>query len=304
MRDPERRSIVNPIAKHHVAIDGQDIAYVEAGAGRPIVLVHGNPTSSHLWRHTIPHLATLGRCLAPDLLGMGDSGTLDSSGDGDYRFEGHRRWFDSWMTAVGATVDVTFVLHDWGSALGFDWARRHPRAVRGIAYMEAIVGPLESRTLDPELAGLFRALRSPLGEAMVLEQNMFIENVLAGSLRDVDASVLDEYRRPFGTPGESRRPMLAWAREVPIDGHPADVHDLVAAYAAWLETSDVPKLFVNAEPGAALTGAARERCRRWPNQREVTVHAGHFVPEDLGPLLGPLLAGWIHGLDSTLPVVA
>jgi haloalkane dehalogenase len=292
---------MNTISKRRVSVDGHDIAYVDVGDGPPIVLLHGNPTSSHLWRHVVPHLAPLGRCFAPDLLGMGDSGAIADSGDGAYRFVDHRRWFDAWMQAVGASDGVTFVVHDWGSALAFDWARRHPDAVRGIAYMEAIVAPVASTELDSSIAGLFAALRSPAGAALVLDQNVFIEQVLAGS---VDTSALEEYRRPYRVAGESRRPMLAWAREVPIDGTPADVHDLVAEYSAWLESCAVPKLFVNADPGAALTGAARERCRRWANQVEVTVAAGHFVPEDLGAALGELLATWVGGLADPRPAVA
>ena len=289
-------------AKQHVDVLGHDIAYREVGDGPPIVLLHGNPTSSHLWRHVIPHLALHGRCLAPDLLGMGDSAKLRDSGDGSYRFAEHRRWFEEWMLAVGADTEVTFVLHDWGSALGFDWARRHPRAVRGIGYSESIVAPLRSSELPPELAHLFQTLRSPDGEALILEQNLFIEQVLAPSLKDPTA--LEEYRRPYRNPGEDRRAMLAWAREVPIDGHPADVHNIVAAYSDWLETSDIPKLFVNAEPGAALTGAARERCRRWRNQHEVTLQAGHFVPEDAGTQLGGALAEWIAQLAESVPEAA
>ena len=286
---------MTPTTKRRVRIEGRELAYVESGDGSPIVLVHGNPTSSHLWRHVTPELTDFGRCLAPDLIGMGDSDKLVDSADGSYRLVDHRRWFEDWMTAVGATDDVTLVLHDWGSALGFDWARRHPDAVRGIAYMEAIVAPLERSMLDPTFAGMLGGLRSPTGERLVLDDNVFIDQVLAAALTHSDAD-LNEYRRPFAIPGEGRRPMLAWAREIPIDGEPQDVHGCVADYAAWLRTSQIPKLFVNAEPGAALTGAPRDACRQWPNQREVTVRAGHFVPEDLGPALGTILADWLDDL--------
>ena len=287
-----------PYEKKQTSVHGTAMAYVEVGAGDPIVLLHGNPTSSYLWRHVIPLLSGRYRCLAPDLIGMGDSEKLTDSGPDRYRFADHRRWVDAWVEAVGAGSDVTLVVHDWGSAIGFDWARRHPHAVRGIAYTEAIVAPVVGDELSPEVAGLFSALRSPAGEELVLEHNGFIEQILASSLRYPSDDVMEEYRRPFATAGESRRPMLTLAREVPIDGVPADVHEAVTEYRSWLATSSVSKLFVNADPGASVTGAAREQCRRWPNQREVTVRSGHFVPEDAAAELGAALREWLAELDA------
>lgn len=245
--------------QRRVSVLGQSMAYIETGNGDPIVFLHGNPTSSFLWRNVIPHVQASGRCIAPDLIGMGDSDPLPASSSTTYRFVDHRQYLDAFLEAVGATRNVLLVLHDWGSALGFDWARRHVDAVRGIAYMEAFVRPLRWDEWPAPIRPVFEMLRSEAGEAMILEQNLFIEQMLpAGVLRPLTDAELAEYRRPFATPGERRRPMLTWPREVPLDGEPADVHAIVEAYASWLSTSRVSKLFINAEPGAILTGAPRE----------------------------------------------
>jgi haloalkane dehalogenase len=284
--------------KLRVEAAGHEIAYVEMGAGDPIVFLHGNPTSSYLWRAVMPHLAGSGRCIAPDLLGMGDSQKLEDSGPTSYRFVDHRRHLDDLLERLGVVDRVTFVVHDWGSALGFDWANRHRGAMKGIAYMEALVMPV-TWSMWPEAArNIFRAFRSPAGEEIVLTKNVFVERVLPSSvLRTLADEEMDEYRRPYVTAGESRRPTLTWPREIPIDGEPADVHQIVADYAAWLATSDVPKLFVNADPGSILTGAPREFCRTWVNQTEVTVPGLHFIQEDSPDLIGEAIAQWYRGLD-------
>ena len=285
--------------KQQVEVDGRRMAYVEMGTGDPIVFLHGNPTSSYLWRNVMPHLADQGRCLAPDLIGMGDSEKLPESGPDRYRFVEHRRYLDGFLEAVGVRRDVTLVIHDWGSALGFDWACRHPDAVRGIAYMEAIVRPLTWAEWPEAARGIFEAFRSPAGEEMILEKNVFIEAVLPGSIaRKMTDDEMAVYRRPFATPGEGRRPTLTWPRQIPIDGEPEDVHAIVSAYAAWLQASDVPKLFVNAEPGAILTGPQREFCRSWPNQTEVTVRGIHFVQEDSPDEIGQAVATWRRGFSG------
>lgn len=283
--------------KSRVAVLDRQMAHVDVGAGSPIVFLHGNPTSSFLWRNIWPHCQELGRCLAPDLIGMGDSEKLPDSGPDRYTFVEHRRYLDAWFDRLGLTSDVTLVIHDWGSALGFDWARRHSDAVRGIAYMEAIVAPLTWNSLPAAVTDLFRALRSPAGEKLVLEDNMFVEAVLPGAiLRPLDDDEMAEYRRPFAEPGEGRRPTLTWPRQIPIDGEPADVSEIVSAYGDWLASSPVPKLFLDADPGAILTGPARERCRTFPNQQEVTVRGVHFVQEDSPDEIGSALAGWYRGL--------
>lgn len=280
--------------KRSVEILGRRMAYVDQGSGDPIVLLHGNPTSSFLWRLVMPHLVGLGRCLAPDLIGMGDSDKLPDSGSGSYRFVEHRRYLDAWFDAVGATQNVTLVIHDWGSALGFDWAARHPDAVRAIAYMEAIVCPLTWEDWPEAAKGVFQGFRSPAGEQMVLERNLFVEAVLPGSIqRHLSDDEMAEYRRPFARPGEDRRPTLTWPREIPVDGQPADVAEIVGNYSTWLTTTEIPKLFVNAEPGAILTGRQRELCRTWPNQTEVTVPGIHFIQEDSGAQIGTAIASWL-----------
>jgi haloalkane dehalogenase len=276
---------------------GQRMAYVETGSGDPIVLQHGNPTSSYLWRNIIPHLEGLGRCIAPDLIGMGDSAKLPDSGPDRYTFVEHRKYFDALLDALDVNENVTLVIHDWGSALGFDWANRHRDRVKGIAYMEAIVRPVTWEQWPEAARGVFQGFRSEAGEAMVLDGNVFVERVLPGSvLRGLDEAEMAVYRRPFANAGEDRRPTLTWPRQIPIEGEPADVVEIVKSYAKWLPGSDVPKLFVNAEPGAILTGEQREFCRSWSNQREVTVKGSHFIQEDSPDEIGQAVADWLKGL--------
>ncbi len=283
--------------KKFVTVKGKRMAYVEVGEGAPIVFLHGNPTSSYLWRNVIPHLADQGRCIAPDLIGMGDSEKLEDSGPDRYRFVEHREYLDGLLEAVGVSADVTLVVHDWGSALGFDWANRHRDAVRGIAYMEGIVRPVSWSQWPDAARDIFQAFRSPAGEEMVLENNVFVDRVLPGSvLRGLTDEEQAVYRRPFAEPGESRRPTLTWPRQIPIDGEPADVVKIVSDYAEWLAEAPVPKLFINAEPGAILIGEQREFCRSWPNQTEVTVPGIHFIQEDSPDEIGQAIASWRKGL--------
>jgi haloalkane dehalogenase len=284
--------------KRRASVLGLEMAYVEVGRGDPIVFQHGNPTSSYLWRNVIPHLAELGRCIAPDLIGMGDSAKLPDSGPGRYAFAEHRRYFDALLEQLGVRENVTLVIHDWGSALGFDWARRHPDAVRGIAYMEAIVRPLTWSEWPEAARRVFQGFRSPAGEAMVLEQNVFVERVLPSSvLRVLGDEEMEVYRRPFRAPGEDRRPTLTWPRQIPIDGEPADVTEVVQRYAEWLSRSSVPKLFIDADPGAILIGAQRQFCRGWPNQSEVRVRGSHFLQEDSPDEIGRAIAEWVKRID-------
>jgi haloalkane dehalogenase len=283
--------------KQRAQVLGHSMAYVEVGQGDPIVFLHGNPTSSYLWRNVIPHCESLGRCIAPDLIGMGDSDKLEPSGPDRYRFVEHREYLDALLAELGVERNVTLVVHDWGSALGFDWANRHRDAVRGIAYMEAIVRPVSWSDWPEAARKVFQGFRSPAGEAMVLEQNVFVERVLPGSiLRKLGDEEMEVYRRPFREPGESRRPTLTWPREIPIEGEPADVTEIVRRYGEWLAVCDLPKLFVNAEPGAILVGAQREFCRSWPNQRELTVEGSHFVQEDSPDEIGRAVADWLRSL--------
>ena len=283
--------------RRRVSVLDTEMTYVDSGTGAPIVFLHGNPTSSYLWRNVIPYVEGLGRCLAPDLIGMGDSGRISGS---LYRFVDHARYLDAWFDAVGATENVTLVVHDWGSALGFYWAHRHPDRVRAIVYMEAIVRPITWDEWPEAARGIFQAMRSPAGEEIVLQKNVFVERILPSSvLRGLTEAEMAVYRRPYLEPGESRRPTLTWPREIPLEGEPADVVEIVDRYAKWLATSDVPKLFINAEPGSILTGAQREFCRSWPNQEEVTVKGIHFIQEDSPAEIGQAIANFLKRVTNT-----
>lgn len=287
------RSEVMPYHKHFLNVFDRAMAYVETGQGDPIVLLHGNPTSSYLWRNILPYLQQKGRCIAPDLIGMGDSEKLPESGPDSYTFTEHRRYLDALLAHLGVEDHVTFVLHDWGSALGFDWANRHRDAVKGIAYMEAIVQPVTWEDWSPESRAFHEQLRGAKGEQMILEENLFVESLLPKRiLRQLTDVEMEEYRRPYREPGEGRRPTLAWSRQLPISGQPADVVEIVRSYAQWLANSPVPKLFINAEPGGILVGRQREFCRRWPKQTEVTVCGTHFIQEDSPDEIGEAVAQW------------
>ena len=283
--------------RHRVDCAGVELAYLDTGNGSEedaVVFLHGNPTSSYLWRNIIPHVAPLARCLAPDLVGMGDSG---KTVDGSYRFVDHRRHLDAWFDAVVPEGPLTLVVHDWGSALGFHWAYRHQDRIKGLAYMEALVRPLTWEEWPEAARRVFQGFRSPAGEEMVLTNNVFVERVLPGStLNGISEDAMQVYRHPYLEPGESRRPTLSWPRDIPIDGEPEDVVAIVDEYAGWLSGSDVPKLFVNAEPGAILTGAQREFCRLWHNQREVSVPGVHFIQEDSPAEIGQAIAEWYGSL--------
>jgi len=285
-----------PHDKKRLKVLDRKMAYIEAGQGDPIVLLHGNPTSSYLWRNIIPHLEGLGRCIAPDLIGMGDSDKLPNSGPDSYRFVEHRRYLDALLEVLDVRERVTLVLHNWGSGLGFDWANRHRDAVKGIAFMEAITGPQGKDHWDSMgMRPVLEALRGDAGEKMVLEENFFIEEILPKAIiRPLTDAEMAEYRRPFTTSGEDRRPTLTWPRQIPIEGEPADVHEAVAAYAAWLATSDFPKLFFKVEPGAILTSATLlAAVRSWPNLTELTVKGIHFVQEDSPHEIGQAIAEWM-----------
>lgn len=281
------------LPRRRVRVLDSEISYVDVGEGAPVVLLHGNPTSSYLWRNVIPHLRGLGRCLAPDLVGMGASAPMPGGG---YRFFDHVRYLDAWFEALDLRTDVVLVLHDWGSALGFHYARRHPERIAAIAYMEALVQPRLWSDFAHGRDALFRAMRSEQGERMVLDENFFIETVLPKSiLRTLDPAEIQAYRAPFAS-RQSRAPTLAFPRELPIEGEPADVAAAVEAYGQWLARSALPKLFVNVEPGALLTGRAREFCRGWPNQREVTVAGVHYPQEDSPHQIGRALREFVAGL--------
>jgi haloalkane dehalogenase len=276
------------------------MAYIDEGQGDAIVFQHGNPTSSYLWRNVMPHLEGLGRLVACDLIGMGASDKLSPSGPDRYNYAEQREFLFGLWDALNLGDRVVLVLHDWGSALGFDWANQNRDRVQGIAYMEAIVTPMTWTDLHHSVRSVFQGFRSPDGERMVLEQNVFVERVLPGAIRRrLSDEEMNHYRRPFVDPGEDRRPTLSWPRNIPIDGEPADVVALVNEYRNWLEESDVPKLFVNAEPGAILTGRIRDYVRSWPNQTEITVPGVHFIQEDSPDEIGSAVAQFVRRLRAT-----
>jgi haloalkane dehalogenase len=275
--------------RKYVDVLDTTMAYVDVGAGDPIVFLHGNPTPSYLWRNIIPFLLPFGRCLAPDYVGMGNSGAAPG---GSYRFADHQRYLDAWFEKLGLTKNVILVVHDWGSALGFHWAHRFPDRVKAIVYMEGIVRPFLSWDEWPAVTrAFFQEQRTPKGEELILEKNLFIEYLLP--LRHIPAEAMEVYRRHYRNPGLSRMPMLAWTRDLPIAGEPQDVVQIVDAYARWLATSAVPKLFIDAEPAGFLIGAQREFCKAWPNQQIVTVNGSHFVQEDSPKEVGEAAARFV-----------
>lgn len=289
------------LEKKFADVDGKRIAYVEQGNGDPIVLLHGNPTSSYLWRNVIPELQGLGRVIAPDLIGQGDSEKLPASdGEHRYSFENAYHYLSQLLEVIGANNNVTLVVHDWGSALGFYWAQKHPKAIRAIAYMEGIVQAMSCNDWPESARGIFQGFRSEKGEDLILNRNMFIEAVLPSSvIRKLSDVEMQEYRRPFEN-SEDRQVTLNWPRLIPIEGEPKQMVELVTAYGQWLASNDaLPKLFVNAEPGSILTGKPREFCRSWPNQQEVTVKGLHFIQEDSGPEIGQAIATWLQNINTT-----
>jgi haloalkane dehalogenase len=284
-----------PYEKKFQPVNGKRLAYVEVGEGDPIVLLHGNPTSSYLWRNVIPELASSGRVIAPDLIGHGDSEKLPASDGAErYTFETAYHFLDGLLQSIGANKNVTLVIHDWGSALGFYWAQQHSNDVRGIAYMEGITCPLSWDNWPEGARGIFQGFRSKKGEELCLQRNMFIEGVLPSSvLRGLTDEEMKHYRAPFDTP-ENRQPTLNWPRQIPISGEPAHMVDLVDSYGQWMAgNTELPKLFINAEPGSILVGKARDFCRMWPNQTEVTVKGSHFIQEDSPAEIGQAVANWL-----------
>ena len=283
--------------KKFVTVHNKKMAYVEVGPGHPIVFQHGNPTSSYLWRNIIPHLAQYGRCIAVDLIGMGDSEKLKNSGPEKYLYEEHREYLFKAWEKLGIDKQVTLVLHDWGSALGFDWASKHPDALKGIVYMEALVRPITWDEWPDSATNIFKAFRSASGEELILNKNLFVEGVLPNSIiRKLSTEEMDAYREPFLNSGEDRRPTLSWPREIPINNSPDNIIKIVNKYSKWLENSNIPKLFINADPGSILVGSQREYCRTWKNQMEVTVPGKHFLQEDSPHAIGNSISEWLKAL--------
>ena len=287
----------NVLTKKKILINNKSIAYVDSGSGDPIIFLHGNPTSSYLWRNITPHLETQGRCISIDLIGMGDSDKLDNPDENSYQFEEHYHYVNAAIESLTNGENITFVIHDWGSALGFNWCYHNPDSIKGIAYMEAIIKEMTWEDWRDEAKGIFQGFRSDAGESLVLEKNYFVERVLPGSIiRRLSDEEIEEYRRPFSNPGEDRRPTLSWPREIPIEGQPANVCEIVNQYAEWMQTNDIPKLFINAEPGAITTGRMRDFCSSWKNQTEVTVKGIHFIQEDSPDDIGKAISTWYKNI--------
>ena len=283
--------------KKYIDVLGKQIAYVEMGEGDPIIFQHGNPTSSYLWRNIMPQLQSLGRGIAMDLIGMGDSEKLEDKGNMTYSYNTHKKYFDGFLDAIGVESNATLVIHDWGSALGFDWANDYPQRVKAICYMEGIVQSMEWEDWNEDAKGIFQGFRSPAGEEMILEKNLFIEAVLPGSiLRKLSDAEMNEYRRPFNDK-KSRRPTLDWPRQIPLENDPPEICRIVDSYSQWMAENNIPKLFINAEPGAILIGKQREFCRTWKNQKEVTVKGSHFIQEDSPNEIGNAIFDWLKGID-------
>lgn len=288
-----------PFEKTFQRVNNRNIAYIEAGEGDPIVLLHGNPTSSYLWRNVIPHLSGQGRVIAPDLIGHGDSEKLPvEDGPLRYSFASAYSYLDGLLEAIGANQNVTFVIHDWGSALGFYWAQNHPEKVRAIAYMEGIVCPLTWNDWPATARSIFQGFRSDKGEDLVLQRNLFVEAVLPSSvMRGLSEEEMHHYRLPFAT-AEDRQPTLNWPRQIPIGGEPAAMVELVNGYGQWMKNNtELPKLFINAEPGSILVGTSREFCRSWPNQTEVSVKGTHFIQEDSPAEIGQHISTWLKTIN-------
>jgi len=284
----------DPHPRRRVAVLDTEMSYVDTGEGDPVVFLHGNPTSSYLWRNIIPYLSELGRCLAPDLVGMGQSGKSPAS---TYRFVDHARYLDAWFEAMNLTSNVTLVIHDWGSALGFHRATRYPKQIQAIAYMEAIAMPMRWEDFG-EVEPIFRRLRSEKGEQMILEENFFVERILPGAiLRKLSDQEMSAYRAPF-LAREARLPTLVWPRQIPIEGEPADVTAIVESYGKAMSQSALPKLLVVGEPGAILRGRILESCRKWPNQSEVKVKGLHFLQEDSPHEIGAALQEFVKSVPQ------
>jgi haloalkane dehalogenase len=283
--------------KKTVEVNGRNMAYVEMGQGDPIIFQHGNPTSSYLWRNIMPQLSDLGRCIAVDLIGMGDSDKLPNSGPDRYTLKEHQEYLYGAWDALGIKDNVTFVIHDWGTALGFDWCRQHPGAVKGVAHMEGIVKRVPWDDWPEAATDVFRTFRSPAGEEVVLEKNIFVEGVLPSSvIRKMSDEEMDAYRAPFINPGEDRRPTLTWPRQIPLGDEPNDVCETVDAYGAYMKDADMPKLFIAGDPGMIMNGATGEFARSWKNTSETTVKGLHFLQEDSPEEIAAAVKSWLQGI--------
>ena len=284
------------LEKKNIKVLGKNMSYVEKGEGDPIIFQHGNPTSSYLWRNIIPYLENQGRCIAIDLIGMGDSDKLTDNGNNTYSYHIQKQYFDKCLEELEIKENITFVIHDWGSALGFNWAYEHQESVKGICYMEAIVKKISWEDWPKDAKSIFQGFRSDAGEDLILKKNLFIEGVLPNAIiRNLTETEMDIYRKPF-LKEIDRRPTLDWPRQIPINNEPEDVCKIVDDYSSWMSINEIPKLFINADPGSILTGKQREFCRKWKNQQELTVKGNHFIQEDSPNEIGEAISKWYRNL--------
>jgi len=281
--------------KKFLKCSNKKIAYVDEGKGDILLFLHGNPTSSYLWRNIIKNLKSKYRCIAPDLIGMGDSDKLDNVNVDSYTFKEHKFWLNTFLSNILSKEKVILVIHDWGSALGFDYSRENPEKVKGIVYMEAIVCPLTWDDWPENAKNVFKLMRDKAGEELVLKKNIFVERILPSSIiRELSLEEMEEYRKPFLNEGNDRQPTLSWPRQIPLDNHPKEVNDLVEKYSKFMIKSNINKLFINAEPGSILIGRQRDFCRKWTNQKEVTVKGKHFIQEDSSQEISNEIKNWIE----------
>ncbi len=280
------------LPKKTIEVLGKKMAYVELGEGEPFIFQHGNPTSSYLWRNIMPYLSDHTRCIAIDLIGMGDSEKLEDKGENTYSYHVQKEYFDACLKELDIEENVTFAIHDWGSALGFHWSNDHRDSVKGVCYMEAIVEPLHWENWPEDGRSIFQGFRSEAGEELVLKKNFFVEGVLPSAIiRDLDSEEMEVYRRPY-LEELDRRPTLDWPRQIPIDDEPREVCEIVKNYGKWMAENEIPKLFINAEPGAILVGKQRDFCRTWKNQTEISVKGNHFIQEDSPHEIGEAILNW------------
>ena len=283
--------------KKYIQVKNKSMAYVDEGNGETFLFLHGNPTSSYLWRNIAPHIEDLGRVVIPDLIGMGDSDKLDGIDNKDYQYHGQYGYLTSLLDSLDIGNDIHLIIHDWGSAMGFQFARENPNRIKSITYMEAIVMPLTWDQWPDAATKIFGLFRSKAGEELVLEKNFFVERIL---LADSSSGYTDEerseYIRPFINEGEDRRPTLTWPRQIPLDGEPSKVVEEVKQNAEFHKDSEIPKLFINAKPGSILVGDQREFARTWKNQKEVTVNGSHFIQEDSSEEIGIALRDFVKNL--------
>ncbi len=283
--------------KKFIDVNGKQMAYVDEGSGDTVLFLHGNPTSSYLWRNIAPHVEDTNRIVIPDLIGMGDSEKLDGEDNSGYKYHGQYEYLTGLMDKLDLGDSIHLVIHDWGSAMGFQFARENPSRIKSITYMEAIVMPLTWDQWPDMATKIFGLFRSEAGEELVLEKNFFVERILLGdSLSGYSDEEKEEYIRPFINSGEDRRPTLTWPRQIPLDGEPKEVVDEVTKNADFHKNSEIPKLFINADPGTILTGDQREFVRSWKNQKEITVKGNHFVQEDSAEEIGSALNEFIKNL--------